>query len=125
MINSIISYLKERDIRYNTPDTTLVEFSLSGLNFLFQYREEEDPQFIRLMLPKVEGVKENENDVFKRMIDVTSSIKAVKCVIINSEIWLSVEQFVSSTENITHILERMINVLKIAYNQYASIASSK
>lgn len=125
MINSIISYLKERGIRYETPDKTLVEFSLDGLNFLFQYREEEDPRFIRLLLPKVEDVKENENDVFKRMIDVTSSIKAVKCVIINSEVWLSVEQFFSSTDNITLVLERMINVLKIAYNQYASIASSK
>lgn len=125
MINSFIAFLTDKGIQYETPDNTLVKFSLDGLNFLFQYRAEDDPQFIRLLLPKVEDVAQNESVVFNRMIDIASSIKLVKSVIINNEVWLSAEQFMASKENINQIFERMINILKLAYHHYASAALTK
>lgn len=124
MIKNIRAFLEEKGIQYELPDQTLVKFSLDGLNFLFQYREEDDPQFIRILLPRVENVNGNEADVFKRMIDVSSSIKVVKSIVSNNEVWLAAEQFMSSTDNIAQVFDRMISVLRLAYNHYASIAAS-
>lgn len=125
MYRSFIAFLKNKGIQYDSPDNTLVTFSLDGLNFVFQYREAEDQQFIRLLLPKIEPFEQDRSDVFKRMIDVATSIKLVKSVIINDEVWLSAEQFVVSTENVNLIFERLIDVLKLAYHNYASAAVSK
>lgn len=124
MISKFITFLTEKGIHFDTPDETLVKFSSGGLNFLFQYRKEDDPQFIRLLLPKIEDLKGDDSDIFvlKRMIDVSSSIKTVKSIVSNGEVWLTSEEFVSSSENISHVFERMITVLKLAYNHYASAA---
>ena len=122
MIKSFIAFLNIRGIEYDTPDNTLVKFRLDGLVFLFQFREEDDPRFIRLLLPKIEDFEGNEGIIIKRMIDVTSSIKVVKSVIINNEVWLVAEQFMASNENVNQVFERMIDVLKIAYHHYASAA---
>lgn len=122
MINCFIAFLKEKNIPFDTPDRTLVRFSFEGLNYLFQYREDDDPQFIRLVLPRVEDVNGNESDVSKRMIEISSSIKGVKCIITSNEVWLSAEQFMTSKDNISQVFERMIAVLKLAYTYYASAA---
>lgn len=125
MITKFMAFLTEKGIQFDTPDDTLVKFSSDGLNFLFQYRKKDDPQFIRLLLPRIEDLKGNDNDkaVFKRMIDVSSSIKTVKCIVSNGEVWITSEEFLSSTENVSQVYERMMAVLKLAYNHYASAAS--
>lgn len=125
MINSLITFLKGKGLPFETPDNTLVKFAYEGLNYLFQYREEDDPQFIRMLLPGVEDVNDNESEVCKRMIEVSSSIKGVKSIITNNEVWLSVEQFMTSKENIAPVFERMISALKLAYTNYASAAVKK
>ncbi len=122
MINKFIAFLTEKGIQFDTPDETLVKFSSDGLNFLFQYRSEDDSQFVRLLLPKIEDVKKNDAEVLKRMIDVSSSIKVVKSIIINNEVWLSAEQFMTSKENINQAFDRMIEIMKLAYKHYASAA---
>lgn len=124
MITKFIAFLTEKGIQFNTPDETLVKFSSDGLNFLFQYRKEDDPQFIRLLLPRIENLKgeASDNAVFKRMIEVSSSIKNVKSIVSNGEVWLTSEEFLSSSENIGQVFERMMTVLKLAYNNYASAA---
>jgi len=123
MIDSFIAFLKDKGIQYDVIDNTVIKFSSDGLNFLFQYRKDDDPQFVRLMLPRVEDVNGVESDVFKRMIDVSSSIKAVKSIVVNGEVWLTCEEFLSSTEKINQVFERMMAVLRLAYNHYASAAA--
>ena len=125
MITKFITFLTEKGIQFDTPDETLVKFSSDGLNFLFQYRKEDDPQYIRLLLPRIEDLKGDASDiaVFKRMIDVSSSIKSVKSIVSNGEVWLTCEEFLSSTENINQVFERMMAVLRLAYNHYASAAA--
>lgn len=125
MIQKFITFLTEKGIQFDSPDETLVKFSFDGLNFLFQYRKEDDPQFIRLLLPRIEDLKGDDSDiaVFKRMIDVSSSIKSVKSIVSNGEVWLTCEEFQSSTENINQVFERMMAVLRLAYNHYASVAA--
>ena len=125
MIDSFIAFLKGKGIAFDILDGTLVKFSSDGLNFLFQYRKEDDPQFVRLLLPRIEDVSGAGDELFKRMIDVSSSIKAVKSIVTNGEVWLTCEQFMTSTENIDQVFERMVTVLKLAYNHYASAASQK
>lgn len=119
MIYSFTTFLKEKGIPYETPDKTLVKFRFEELNYVFQYREEDDPQYIRLLLPKVEEIKGKEIEVCKRMVETSSSIKVVKSVVVNNEVWLSAEQFMTSKDNITQVFERMISVLKHAFTHYA------
>lgn len=123
MIDSFIAFLKDKGIQYDVIDNTVIKFSSDGLNFLFQYRKDDDPQFVRLMLPRVEDINGVESNVFKRMIDVSSSIKAVKSIVANGEVWLTCEEFLSSTEKINQVFGRMMAVLRLAYNHYASAAA--
>lgn len=115
MITKFLTFLTEKGILFDTPDETIVKFSSNGLNFLFQYRKEDDPQFIRLLLPRIEDVKgdASDNTVFKRMIDVSSSIKSVKCIVSNGEVWLTCEEFLASTENINQVFERMMGSFEV------------
>ena len=89
-----------------------ITFQYKGYAFLFVWNEQ-DPSYIRLMLPKI-ATKENLKDgveILPTINEYNKQYKAIKMCLFGEYIWLSMEQFVYSRENIGDFFKRIVNIL--------------
>ena len=121
MYNQLSTYLGSRNNVLNinkSPEDGLISFEVSGFQFLFVY-EEKDPNYIRLLLPNIEQASTLGNSIHKTICNANTLFKGVKVLIIDGAIWLGIEQFVYSTDNIDLLFSRLISVLIFAINNIA------
>lgn len=97
----------------------IISFSYNDLKFLFVY-DNEDVNYIRLILPSVADVKAIKND--KNYYDIinnyNNNYKAVKISVIDNFIWMSIEQFVFSKDGINDLFSRMITILSAVIKEF-------
>ena len=121
----MIDYLAEEGFRpHETPFG--IAFKNEGMNFLF-FKDEEDEQYFRLMMPAIFVVTEdNEETIMRVMNDVNGSIKVVKLYTMDLEdeegksetsVWIAFEILADTTPELKDIVPRAISLL-----QGASIA---
>lgn len=87
-------------------------FKCEGKNYLFIY-DDDDAQYFRLMMPCIyETTEENEDEVFRAMNEVNSSVKVIKAYIMcENEVWLGFEVLVDSTPVVGDFVPRAIGML--------------
>ncbi len=111
MLAAFKNYLNFKNIEIQEDDSR-ISFERKGLNYLFLYNRE-DPVYFRLILPKVLKITENNKAQISNSVNlVNQSVKVAKATIIDEDVWISVEQFVYSTENIEDLFDRVFLVFE-------------
>jgi hypothetical protein len=97
----------------------IISFSYNDLKFLF-VSDNEDVNYIRLMLPNVADVKaiKTEKEYFDIINDYNNNYKAVKISVIDNSIWISIEQFVFSKDGVNDLFLRMITILSAVIKEF-------
>ncbi len=100
-----------------------IAFKSEGINFLY-FKDEEDEQYFRLMMPAIFVVTEdNEETIMKVMNDVNGTIKVVKLYTMDMEdengkketsVWVAFEILADTTPELTDIVPRALALLRSA-----------
>ena len=116
----MIDYLAEEGFRpHETPFG--IAFKKEGYNFLY-FKDEDDEQYFRLMMPAIFVVTEdNEDTVLSVMNDVNGTIKVVKLYTMDMDdedgkteksVWVAFEILADSTPELGDIVPRAISLLQ-------------
>lgn len=100
-----------------------IAFKSEGLNFLY-FKDTDDEQYFRLMMPAIFVVTEdNEETIMRVMNDVNGSIKVVKLYTMNLEdeqgkeetsVWVAFEILADTTPELSDIVPRALALLRSA-----------
>ena len=100
----------------------------SGLNFKFQMldyafrRDEDDNQFVTFVIPAIFDVKKEQIvEAFYAINTVNVSIKYVKAVVYNAEVWLTFEHYYDEAVDLKDLVMTAIAALYAAYHKFASL----
>lgn len=118
----MMEFLAEEGFRpHETPFG--IAFKSEGLNFLY-FKDEDDEQYFRLMMPAIFVVTEdNEDTVLSVMNDVNGTIKVVKLYTMDMEdedgkteksVWVAFEILADTTPELNDIVPRAIALLRSA-----------
>ena len=116
----IFDFLAEEGFRPHETEFGIA-FKSEGFNFLF-FKDDEDEQYFRLMMPAIfEVTEDNEDMILKAMNDVNGNIKVVKLYTMEMEdeeekkstsVWVAFEILADTTPEIGDIMPRAITLLK-------------
>ena len=118
----MMEFLAEEGFRpHETPFG--IAFKSEGINFLY-FKDEDDEQYFRLMMPAIFVVTEdNEETVLSVMNDVNGTIKVVKLYTMEMEdeegkkdtsVWVAFEILADTTPELVDIVPRAIALLRSA-----------
>ena len=86
-------------------------FRYQMLNFLVII-DEDDDQFLRLALPGIFDVDENNRaDVLEACNRTCHRMKVSKCYVPQDDVWVAAEQLLDSDPNYEDIVPRLLNIL--------------
>lgn len=116
----MMDYLAEEGFRpHETPFG--IAFKIEGTNYLY-FKDEDDEQYFRLMMPAIFVVTEdNEEMIMRAMNDVNGNIKVVKLYTMDMEddngkketsVWVAFEILADTTPELGDIVPRAIGLLK-------------
>ena len=116
----MMEFLAEEGFRpHETPFG--IAFKSEGLNFLY-FKDEDDEQYFRLMMPAIFVVTEdNEDMILHAMNDVNSTIKVVKLYTMEMEdenggketsVWAAFEILADTTPELKDFVPRAISLLQ-------------
>ena len=116
----MLDYLAEEGYRpHETPFG--IAFKKEGINYLY-FKDEDDEQYFRLMMPAIFQVTEdNEETIMRVMNDVNGNIKVVKLYTMEMEdengkkdtsVWVAFEILADTTPELGDIVPRAINLLQ-------------
>ena len=116
----MINFLAEEGFRpHETPFG--IAFKNEGLNFLY-FKDEDDEQYFRLMMPAIFIVTEdNEDTIMHVMNEVNGNIKVVKLYTMDIEdeegksetsVWAAFEILADTTPELSDIVPRAISLLQ-------------
>lgn len=111
MLSAFKNYLNLKGIAIKAENETTVSFIHDGLFYIFVY-DKSDPYYFRLILPNVLRVQGNKNEILDKINDRNAKFKVAKSIIINDNVWISIEQFAYSFERINNLFERLLAVLQ-------------
>lgn len=99
-----------------------------GLKFKFQMlnygynRDQDDDQFITFIIPGIFDVKKEQIvEAFYAINTINVSIKYVKAVVYDAEVWLIFEHFYDESVNLKDLVMTAIAALYSAYHKFASL----
>ena len=118
----MMEFLAEEGFRpHETPFG--IAFKSEGLNFLY-FKDEDDEQYFRLMMPAIFVVTEdNEDTVLSVMNDVNGTIKVVKLYTMDMDdedgkteksVWVAFEILADTTPELSDIVPRALALLRSA-----------
>ena len=116
----MLDYLAEEGYRpHETPFG--IAFKKEGINYLY-FKDEDDEQYFRLMMPAIfEVTEDNEETIMRVMNDVNGNIKVVKLYTMEMEdengkkdtsVWVAFEIPADTTPELGDIVPRAINLLQ-------------
>lgn len=124
MIQTFQNYLTNRGISSSFLDQTqtLLSFQQNDINFLFSYRINQDPTYVRLMIPNIGTLDVNNSQEILRLCQLTSQYKVGKFIIEeNNQIWIVAEAFLYIQADHARLFDRLLSVLVDMFNEYRSI----
>ena len=100
-----------------------IAFKSEGLNYLY-FKDEDDEQYFRLMMPAIYEVTEDNEDIIMRVMnEVNNSIKVVKLYTMETEdedgksdnsVWVGFEILADTTPEVKDIVPRALSLLRAA-----------
>lgn len=119
MLSAFKKYLNIKGIDIQKEDDITISFTFNGLFYIFVH-DKNDPYYFRLILPNVLHIQEkgNRSSILDRINDGNTKFKVAKSLIINDNVWISIEQFVYSMERINDLFERSLILLQTYINDF-------
>lgn len=115
-------YLAEEGFRPHETEFGIA-FKQEGINFLY-FKDEDDEQYFRLMMPAIFVVTEdNEDTIMRVMNDVNGTIKVVKLYTMDiddedgkseTSVWVAFEILADTTPELSDIVPRALALLRSA-----------
>lgn len=106
----IMSYMKSEGLMPQETDFGIY-FKYQMMTFLI-FWEEEDRLFLRICLPNIFNVDEdNRIDVLEAANAVTFLMKVAKCIVRDDTVWVVTEQLLDSTPVFSDIIPRSLDIL--------------
>ena len=115
-------YLAEEGFRPHETEFGIA-FKQEGINFLY-FKDEDDEQYFRLMMPAIFVVTEdNEDPIMRVMNDVNGTIKVVKLYTMDiddedgkseTSVWVAFEILADTTPELSDIVPRALALLRSA-----------
>lgn len=120
MLLTFQNFLDKRNIPalFVDEQRTMIQFTINRIHYLFSYNYNEDPVYVRLIVPNAGAVDLTNPDDVRMLYDLTTSYKVGKAYASNSQVWFSTEAFVYTKEGVDFLFQRMIQVLQDMLNQY-------
>ena len=116
----IFDFLAEEGFRPHETEFGIA-FKSEGFNFLF-FKDDEDEQYFRLMMPAIfEVTEDNEDMILKAMNDVNGNIKVVKLYTMEMEnedgkkstsVWVAFEILADTTPELKDFVPRAMALLQ-------------
>lgn len=107
----VFEYLKQQGLVPKFDDDNDIIFKYQMLTFIF-FNDEEDQQFFRLAIPGIFKVtEENRIAVLEAINEVNKTMKVVKLLIPNDDVWASTEIMMDSTPVLDDLFPRLLNIL--------------
>ena len=118
-----IKYLKEYIVGQSefsdfTARETYASFKFKNLTYVL-YFNENDPGFLQLMLPKIDGQNPSEEDN-KKALELSTKYKVGKFITIDNFLWISAEIFYVSSQGVEIVFRRLLFLLLQMYQDYKS-----
>lgn len=111
-------YLFEKNIQITGEEENTLSFTIYGLNYVF-ITDSDDICYFRLILPNIKIFDEQNMSEYAEMAnEYSQKYKVVKMIDVDRSVWLVVEQFVFSTENINYLFDKCINILRFTIEQF-------
>ena len=117
MLSAFKKYLNIKGIDKQKEDDITISFTFNGLFYMFVH-DKNDPYYFRLILPNVLHIQGNRFSILDRINDGNTKFKVAKSVIINDNVWISIEQFAYSMERINDLFERSLILLQTYINDF-------
>lgn len=126
MLEAFKKYLDSKGIKIQNEFDTTINFERNGLQYIF-FSEKSDPYYFRVILPNILKVTpETETDILNLVNTVNLKYKVAKSVIIdNKDVWISVELFVYSMNNIDELFNRVFILHEAVLNEYKEFLKNK
>lgn len=116
----MIDFLAEEGFRPHETEFGIA-FKYEGLNFLY-FKDSEDEQYFRLMMPAIfEVTEDNEDMILKAMNEVNSNIKVVKLYTMDMaeedgkkdvSVWVAFEILADTTPELADFVPRALSLLQ-------------
>lgn len=119
MITLFKQYLQTKNIT-PTEDNETITFEYNGLYYLFVH-ENSDPNYFRLIVPNLyKATDEVDLTKYKELVNtINLKFKVAKSFVTTDDtVWISVEQFVYSVDNISFLFERSLVLLDLIVIQF-------
>ena len=116
----MIDFLAEEGFRPHETEFGIA-FKFEGFNFLY-FKDSEDEQYFRLMMPAIfEVTEDNEDMILKAMNDVNGNIKVVKLYTMDMadeegkkdvSVWVAFEILADTTPELADFVPRALSLLQ-------------
>lgn len=111
MLTLFQSYLSSIGVNVKEGNDTTINFEYNGLQYLF-LTDQTDPYYFRLILPNIAVLSDENKSKIPQVVNSSNSkFKVAKAIILEDKVWVSVEQFVYSKDNINELFHRALNLL--------------
>lgn len=126
MLTIFKKYIDSKGFRIQSEDETTISFERNGLQYTFVY-EKSDPYYFRVILPNILKVNtENEQEILQLVNTINLKFKVAKSVIVEEKnVWISIESFVYSTNNMDDFFDRIFILYEVVINEYKEYLNLK
>lgn len=108
MKQKLLDYLSTKGITYqDTGD--IVSFANNNINYMCAF-DQNDGNFFQFLIPDIEPSQDIDDQIKQKVDRLSKEVKVAKIFIIRDQVWISVESFVYSYENLTNLIERLLGV---------------
>lgn len=91
LTDKFIEYLRSVRTDFSVKDGGEIYFFSDGWHFTFKVMND-DPYYFRMILQKVDEIKDNRDEIAELVNDINIRFKGIKATIQDGFVWLSSEQ---------------------------------
>lgn len=126
MLAAFKKYIDSNGIKIQNEDEISISFERNGLQYTFVC-EKSDPYYFRVILPNILKVNaENKQEILQLVNSINLKFKVAKSVIVEDKnVWISVELFVYSMNNMDELFDRIFILHEVVLNEYKEYLNSK
>lgn len=100
---------------------TGISFKFQMLNYAYR-RDPDDGQFVTFIIPSIFEVKKEQIvEAFYAINTINASLKYVKAVVYDAEVWLTFEHFFDESIDLSELVRTAIAALYAAYHKFVSL----
>lgn len=115
MIRVFQTFLDKRNIPSSFVDEqrTMIHFTIDNINYLFSYNFNEDPVYVRIIIPNAGEVDLGKPEDVRMLYELTNAYKVGKAYAADGQVWFSTEAFVYTKEEVDPLFQRMFKYFMI------------